>query len=284
MAQYSIDLAYAYAQLGLAEGASLDEIREVLALAVAYRFSTAERVEHIRQLVEFFLARAQLGGLDASFAEIKKAYRQKAMALHPDRNWGDAASGEQLKGINAAYALVDAVHRQAKAYYRQNEDARRDSELQARKATQRERPAGKEKKYTQAASQTTRPAEAERAKEKTKSRSRSASSKIYMAASIPRSIRAARLGYLPLQAIIGCRFIKKENDLNLVFDIVMLPEDQFLRAKFYLSVPDMMGADLHSGRFMPPYILRDIKEIIVPADEADPEKYAKAYFKKEFRL
>ena len=42
----------------------------------------------------------------ASAAEIKKAYRRKAMKLHPDRNQGDASAAEKFKEVQEAYAIL----------------------------------------------------------------------------------------------------------------------------------------------------------------------------------
>jgi hypothetical protein len=264
MAKYSIDISYGWAQLGVEPGASVEAVGEVLANAVASRFVTKQRVAHLRPLVDFFLARAQLGSFDDSFAEIKKSYHRQAMALHPDRHKGNQAAEERLKEINAAYELVEEISRQAKAYYKQNENIRRDLEERARQATERERP--------------------EPIREKPAVQARAVMPRKYMAASIPRSIRTARLGYLPVQTIIGRHFTQKENDINLIFDVVMLPEEQFIRAKAYLAMPEALGAHLQYGKFSPAYTPRDTKEIIVPPGEANPEKFARDYFVKEFGL
>lgn len=262
MTVYPIDVAYAYSQLGIDPGSSLERIGEVLANAAGPK----ARIQHVRRFAEFFFARALLGSFETSFADIRKAYHRKAMDLHPDRNRGDKETEEQLKAINAAYARVEEINREAKAYYKQPEPVCHDIEQQARQATESEKPQQPDKP-----------------KEK-KTAPRSSSARKYMAASIPRSIRTARLGYLPVQTIIGHRTIKKEKDINFIFDIVMLPEIQFVRAKSYLSAPDIINAQLQYGKFTPAYTPQDVKTVTVPPGEPDPEAYARNYFMKEFGL
>lgn len=42
----------------------------------------------------------------ATEAEIKKAFRKKAMEFHPDKNPGDAAAEENFKAVNEAYSIL----------------------------------------------------------------------------------------------------------------------------------------------------------------------------------
>ena len=50
---------------------------------------------------------------NANDAEIKKAYRQRAMQHHPDRNPGDEASEGRFKELNEAYAVLSDPDRRA---------------------------------------------------------------------------------------------------------------------------------------------------------------------------
>jgi molecular chaperone DnaJ len=43
---------------------------------------------------------------NASAEDIKKAYRKKAMELHPDRHGGDSEKEAEFKTINEAYAVL----------------------------------------------------------------------------------------------------------------------------------------------------------------------------------
>jgi molecular chaperone DnaJ len=49
----------------------------------------------------------------AAAEEIKKAYREKALQYHPDRNSGDAAAEEQFKKISEAYAVLGDEEKRA---------------------------------------------------------------------------------------------------------------------------------------------------------------------------
>jgi hypothetical protein len=71
MTIYSIDITYACAQLGVEVGASLDDIKQVMINASAYRYSTRERMDRVQRLVEFFVARGRLGTPEDSFEGIR---------------------------------------------------------------------------------------------------------------------------------------------------------------------------------------------------------------------
>ena len=106
-----------------------------------------------------------------------------------------------------------------------------------------------------------------------------------MAASVPRYLRQNRLGYLPLSSIVGSRLLKGRNGANLVFDIIMLPVNEFQRMKTNVGMQHVSAPVLNAGPgMMPSFMLTDAKEVIVPAGEADPERFAKEYFMKVFGL
>jgi len=276
MSDYSIDVTYAYAQLGLAVGASPADIAGVLANARNYRFYTRARVAHVEKFCEFFSARARLGALTEQFAEIRKAYHQKAMALHPDRNANNRAAEDELKAINAAFALVEDIHREARDHFKLNEEQRRTIEQEAREATERERPAEQAQEHAKE--------NAPPKPEQPKAQTTPTGSHLYFAASIPRSVRSARLSHLPVGYIIGSWHIEVKNDLNQVFDVIMLPEKEFNRARMYLGAPTVVDPSLSRGGVTPPYVPKDTKQVVVPEGEADPRAFAKEYFLREFNL
>ncbi len=49
----------------------------------------------------------------ASAEEIKKAYRKKAMELHPDRHRGDKEKEAEFKKVNEAYATLSDPQKKA---------------------------------------------------------------------------------------------------------------------------------------------------------------------------
>ena len=292
MTGYSIDVTYAYAQLGLEAGTAQERIDSVLANAIAYRFSTRPRVKQIERLVHFFAARGKFGALRDSFGDIRKAYHRQAMVHHPDRNPGDTHAEERLKILNAAFALIDEIHREAAAYFRQSESARRESEEEARRATAQETPA-RDRPYTKSYDDIYGEENAEpppQNKQRPHAAAQAANDagfgartgRRYMAASIPRFMRTARLSHLRLDCVIGCWFVKRERDLNLVYDVIMLPEREFIRARAHLGTPNVLAPMLQLGSYTPSYVPLDVKFVNVPPDEPDPETFARNYFREEF--
>jgi curved DNA-binding protein CbpA len=298
MTHYAIEILYAYAQLGLAPGASREKINQALTDAGVYRFATRARTEQAWRFTEFFVARDIFGTLDDSFSEIRKAWHKKAKALHPDKNKSNKADENRLKAINASYEIVDKIHREAKEYFRKDEKTRRDIEDEARRAAEKE---------AQAAGRTTAAAEEalRRARDDNdafkaagsaatgrgyKAQSSSARdawgnpSVKYMAASVPRYIRHARLYHLPRQAIIGSRFIQHKGSHSLVYDVIMLPEREFRRAQLNLGIEGHGSPALAMSRLTPAYIPIDARMVFVPETETDPYQFAKNYFIEKFGL
>lgn len=255
MLSYSIDLLYAWEQLGLDPGASLAEIDAVL--------KSRMRPPQAKSIVEFFHARLKLGALTDDFSALRTIYRRKAFMLHPDRNIKNLAAEEELKELNSAFDLVTKMHRQAKEFYKkENTKQKNDKEPKTKNKRSYYHP-GKHEAGTD--SGPTRPAQR------------------YMAAPILRSMRQARLGHLPRHAVIGNIVIEKKNDLNVIYDIIMLPAGAFMRARAHLSAPTP-GLQFQPGSFDAPYIPQNVKEFIVPSDAKDAEKAAREYFKKEFGI
>jgi hypothetical protein len=97
--------------------------------------------------------------------------------------------------------------------------------------------------------------------------------KKYRAASVPRFLRISRLAYLPPQSIIGSHSIPGENGARVVFDVVMLPVEEFQRMRAHIGL-----------QVMPTAALNDMKELAVPPEESDAEVFARNYFQLEFGL
>jgi hypothetical protein len=106
----------------------------------------------------------------------------------------------------------------------------------------------------------------------------------YLAASIPRSIRAARLRQVRLESIIGSWHRESSPGQFLVYDVVMLPEQEFIRMRAALASTTQGTPSLQQSSVVPPYIPTDTKEFIVPAGEADAFAFAKQHFVQEFKL
>jgi hypothetical protein len=102
----------------------------------------------------------------------------------------------------------------------------------------------------------------------------------YLAASIPRNVRMSKLNHVPNSAVIGCWHVRDERGGFQVFDVVMLPEDEFNHAKNHMAtITPMSMSPKASGAAPVTFSPRDTKEFDAPNAEA-----ASAYFKKEFKL
>ena len=100
----------------------------------------------------------------------------------------------------------------------------------------------------------------------------------YLAASVPRAVRVARLGHLRMDAIIGMWHIPNPGGGFQVFDVVMQIEPDFLRTKNHLATP-AVNPNMQQATVNAPYVLKDTKEVDAPDAAA-----AAAHFKKEFKL
>lgn len=102
----------------------------------------------------------------------------------------------------------------------------------------------------------------------------------YIAASIPRHIRASRAPWLRRDAVIGC----VKHPSGMVYDVVMLPAADFVRLRNRLAAQSVGLATLERGAMDAPYIPQDVKEMTVLPSESDPRLVAVRYFRNVFRL
>jgi hypothetical protein len=105
----------------------------------------------------------------------------------------------------------------------------------------------------------------------------------YFAASVPRSVRAARLGHLRTDAIVGTWYIQNPGGANQVFDVIMQEEAEFLRTKNYLASPPVNPSPERANANAP-YMLKDVKLLEVPEQDANAKQTAVAHFRKEFKI
>ena len=109
--------------------------------------------------------------------------------------------------------------------------------------------------------------------------------KRYMAASVPRSLRQQRLGHLPASTIIGSKHVRGKDGGNMIHDIIMLPEPQFVRMKGNVGMQQVANPGLRAGSdFQPGFVMQDTKTVTAPVDAVDQEAFARAHFIKEFGL
>lgn len=284
MTDYSPDVLYAYSQLGIHPGADMAEVEMVLADARAYPFTTPQRLAQVMRHVAFFVERSLLGQVDVGFEQIRKNYYALAMRLHPDRGTGDREQEEQLKRINAAYAMVDAMHREAREYYQRDSAVRQEIERDARQAAERAQTRAGVTETTAFTPRHMHARDETSPEPKSQRQARQAGIK-FVAASVPRYIRNARLFYLGRDTIIGSRLVKN-NSGNLVYDVIMLPEQEFMRAKLLLSlaVGQSSSLELTMSKMTPAYSPVDARSFIVPPSDPDPWGAARAHFRELFKL
>ncbi len=284
MSDLAIDISFVYALLGLRPGDDPARAQEIVINAEAYRYATVARQQLLRRMAAFLEQRAILGKPEDSFAKLRRAYYRRAMALHPDRNVSDKRTEDELKSINAAYEAVEAMRREAEEYFNKSPEDRRIIETAALQDAARE---------TRARRQDTPPEEdfnyedpapplqprADRARRAAPRGLR------YCAASVPRYIRNARLFYLGIKSVIGSKLVKN-NSGGLVYDIIMLPEQEFMRAKLLLSLPvgQTSSIDLSPSKMTPAYSPMDAKCVTIPPGEYDPYNYARNWFMEKFGL
>jgi hypothetical protein len=109
--------------------------------------------------------------------------------------------------------------------------------------------------------------------------------KTYMAGSVPRFLRQSKLSHLPYASVIGSHAIRADNGSSLYFDIIMLPLPEFQRMRSYVGLQHVNTPVLQpAGDLKPSFVITNAKQVTAPADEPNPEEYAKNYFLLEFGL
>jgi len=107
----------------------------------------------------------------------------------------------------------------------------------------------------------------------------------YVASAIPRFVRTTRLGYIPMRSVIGSRLVGDGKNATIIYDIIMLPEAEFARARMHAGMQHVLAPTPHIGETMPVGVLpSDVKRLRVPEGEQNPEAYARAYFVKAYAL
>lgn len=280
MSDLTIEISYVYALLGLRPGDDPARAQVIADDAEAYQFVTSQRRQLVRRLADFLELRSLLGTPADSFVKLRKTYYRRAMELHPDRNAADKTAEDQLKILNAAYEAVEAMRREAAIYYRTSPDERRMIEAAALQDAAYEARARRETQPEQERPPHNAPPKANPRPAQTTSPGLR-----FFAASVPRYIRNSRLFYLPRAAIIGSRLVQNKSG-GLVYDIIMLPESEFIRAKLLLSLVNAQSnsVDLTMSKITPAYNPVDAKNVTIPPHERDPYNFARDYFIREFKL
>ena len=104
-----------------------------------------------------------------------------------------------------------------------------------------------------------------------------------MAAYVPRTTRTARLWYLPPDTVIGWR-AQPEPGRNTIYDLVMLPEKEFIRARMHLGLENPNAVGLTMTKMTAAFVPQYVQEVSVPPTEPEPRAYARRYFRAAFGL
>lgn len=107
----------------------------------------------------------------------------------------------------------------------------------------------------------------------------------FVAASVPRYLRQTKLGYLPLDCVIGSHSVVNASGARLVYDVIMLPVKEFMRMRANIGLRHAATPKLElDGVFQPAFVLADRHTVTVPAGHKEPQAFARDYFIRHFRL
>ena len=107
----------------------------------------------------------------------------------------------------------------------------------------------------------------------------------FVAFEVPRFIRTMRLGYVPMDNLLGSRSVGDGANSTIIYDFVMLPEAEFVRARMNAGVQHVVTPAPHKGETLPVgFIPTNVKHVVAPDNAPDPKGFAKGYFMKEYGL
>lgn len=106
----------------------------------------------------------------------------------------------------------------------------------------------------------------------------------YMAGWVPRYIRQTKLGYLPIDSVICTQNARSaESGVNNYTDLVMLPVQDFERMRSAVGLQHVLAPALSPMKIPgAAFIIRDPRQVTVPANHPDPKAYARSYFLKNY--
>jgi len=98
--------------------------------------------------------------------------------------------------------------------------------------------------------------------------------RIFIAASVPRSIRQKRLSYIRLDDVIAS--VRRG---DMYYDIIIFNPLTFDRARKYMAYVNQGMPSLEKSADQFVYIPQEVHKVVVPQDEQNPYGYALRYFK-----